>query len=133
MACDFPAHNYTYTFEPKVDFPSVYADGSHVRQYLVDFSSKYGLGRYYKTRHEVTRAVWDTDKSEWRVQVRETINGNVIEDVCDILVNAGGPLNAWRWPDLVGLKDFQGPLLHSARWDENLTVAGKRIGIIGNG
>lgn len=39
-------------------------------------------------------------------------------DDCDILVQATGALNNWKWPNIPGLHDFKGKLLHSATWDE---------------
>jgi cation diffusion facilitator CzcD-associated flavoprotein CzcO len=36
-------------------------------------------------------------------------------------------------PDIEGLDDFQGALFHSARWDHDVPLDGRRIGIIGNG
>ena len=72
-------------------------------------------------------------EGSWRVQVEDLLSGHVIEDVCDILISATGVLNSWRWPDIPGLKSFEGALVHSARWDESLDVKGKRVGIIGNG
>ncbi|KAJ3949097.1 uncharacterized protein N0V96_000209 [Colletotrichum fioriniae] len=39
----------------------------------------------------------------------------------------------WKWPDIPGLHDFSGSLLHSADWDENFDWKGKRVAVIGNG
>src|SRR5271170_2568294 len=41
-----------------------------------------------------------------------------IKDVdCDVVFSASGVLNNWKWPDIPGLQDFKGKLLHSAQWD----------------
>jgi cation diffusion facilitator CzcD-associated flavoprotein CzcO len=42
-------------------------------------------------------------------------------------------LNNWKWPDVEGLHDFQGQLMHSAKWDHSVNFQGKRVGIIGTG
>lgn len=44
-----------------------------------------------------------------------------------------GILNNWRWPDIEGLHDFKGPLMHSAHWDHGVDFNGKTIGVIGTG
>lgn len=49
------------------------------------------------------------------------------------LINAGGILNKWQWPKIDGLKDFKGPLLHSARGDDKVELKGKTVAIIGSG
>ena len=51
----------------------------------------------------------------------------------DFLVSAVGQLNQPRYPDIPGLEDFKGKVVHSARWDWSYDMAGKRIGGVGNG
>lgn len=67
------------------------------------------------------------------MQTENVETGEVIKDSCDILINAGGILNAWRWPAIPGLKNYKGKLLHTADWDENTDLTGQRVGLIGNG
>lgn len=133
VACDYPAHNYTYTFEPKPDWPSVYASGSQIRGYFEGFQSKYGLGKYCKTKHQVTFAEWKEGQGEWHVQVRDLTTGRTSNDTCQILINAAGVLNEAQWPDIPGLHDFHGQLIHSAKWGQDVDLKGKRVGLIGNG
>lgn len=133
LKCDFPAHNYTYSFEPKADYPSEYASGSDIRKYLLDFSSKYDLEKYIKLGHEVIRAEWNERDGSWSIQVRELATELVTIDTCDIFINAGGVLNNWRWPNIKGLKEFGGTLVHSAKWNESLDLSGKSVAVIGNG
>ena len=133
VACDYPAHNYTYSFEPKPDWPSVYVSGAEIRGYFEDFKSKYALGKYCKTKHQVTLAEWKEQTGEWQVQVRDLVTGTTADETCDILINAAGVLNQWRWPDIPGLHDFKGQLIHSANWEDKTDLKGKRVGLIGNG
>lgn len=57
----------------------------------------------------------------------------IIHDTADVLVKATGTLNRWKWPEIPGLHDFKGTLLHSARWDQSFDATGKTIAVIGNG
>lgn len=58
----------------------------------------------------------------------------VIDSLCNgSLINAGGILNKWQWPKIEGIKDFKGPLLHSARWDDTVDLKDKTVAIIGSG
>lgn len=57
----------------------------------------------------------------------------IICDVADVLVKATGTLNKWKWPDIPGLNDFKGTLLHPARWGSSFEATGKSIAVIGNG
>lgn len=51
----------------------------------------------------------------------------------DFLISAVGQLNQPRYPDIEGLDDFKGKIIHSARWDWSYDMTDKKIGIIGNG
>lgn len=138
-ACDIAAHNYTYTFEPKYDWSEEFAAVAEIRGYFEYFAAKYDLRRYIKLQHKINRAKWDENLGKWTLQI-EHLNPearnegeSMIEDSCDILINACGYLNNWKWPEIQGLEKFQGTLLHSARWDEHVDLRGKRVGLIGNG
>lgn len=95
--------------------------------------NEHGLGKYCKTNHKVIGARWNESKSHWEVQVEDLTRGQVSEVECDILINASGILNHWRWPAIPGLDTYKGKLLHSASWDESLDLSGKNVGLIGNG
>ena len=70
---------------------------------------------------------------KWLVQVQDMITNESHVSSCDLLINAGGFLNKWSWPEIKGLKDFAGPIVHSAHWDNELICEGKAVGLIGNG
>jgi cation diffusion facilitator CzcD-associated flavoprotein CzcO len=76
----------------------------------------------------VTSAVWHEDSREWAVEVegRPAIS-------CNILINAGGILNDYKFPDIPNLASFKGPVLHSAAWDSSVSLRDKRVAIIGAG
>lgn len=80
-------------------------------------------------------AVWDESASRWKLRVEDltTIPSKIIEDDCDVLINASGFLNNWSWPKIPGIEDFKRPKIHSARWDATLEFKDRVVGIIGNG
>lgn len=132
-ACDVPAHNYTWSFEPKTDWSANYASSKEIFKYFKDFTRKYGLSKYIKLEHEVVGATWMEAEAQWKVDVKDLRSGNTQSSFAHILVNAGGILNAWRYPPIPGIKDFKGDLVHSAAWPEHLDLNGKVVGLIGNG
>jgi len=132
-ACDIPAHTYTWSFDPNPSWSSVYAGSDEIHQYFKRFSDKHGLVKYYQLRHEVTEAVWHDDKGVWVVCITDLETQNKIVWECDILVNASGVLNAWKWPDIPGLEKYTGKLLHTAAWDTTVDLKDKHVGLIGNG
>lgn len=132
-ACDVPAHNYTWSFEPKLDWSAVYASSKEIFNYFDNFARKYHLRDYVKTHHQVTGAFWNHQKGGYDVRVHNIRDGQEVNDHCDILINASGILNNWRWPAIPGLKDYKGTLLHTANWNDNVELEGKHVGLIGNG
>ncbi|KAF4120115.1 putative flavoprotein CzcO associated with the cation diffusion facilitator CzcD [Geosmithia morbida] len=132
-ACDVPSHNYTWSFEPKLDWSAVYPPSKEIFEYFDGFANKYGLKQYIKTEHEMIGAYWNNSKGGWDVKVRNDANDVIITDHCDILVNASGILNNWKWPAIPGLKNYKGKLLHTANWDDSISLEGKHVGLIGNG
>ena len=122
-----------WSFEPKLDWSGVYATSQEIYKYFDDFKTKYGLDRYCKTNHKVCGAQWVESRGGWGVQVEDVTTGKIMHDQCDILINASGILNNWRWPAIQGLKNYKGKLLHSAAWDDSVDLRGKNVGLIGNG
>lgn len=70
-----------------------------------------------KFRHKCIEAKWNEGTSKWHVKLQRLDTNEVVEDVGDVFMTGTGALNEWRWPDIKGLKDFKGTLLHSANWD----------------
>lgn len=89
--------------------------------------------KYIKTRHKITEVRWQETGGLWSVTIEDLTTGQRFDDQCDILINAGGYLNNWKWPDVPGLKDYKGKLLHSADWPAGVELKSKTVGLIGNG
>jgi cation diffusion facilitator CzcD-associated flavoprotein CzcO len=132
-ACDVPSHNYTWSFEPKLDWSAVYPPAKEIFEYFDNFANKYDLKRFIKTRHQVVGAYWNQTKGGYDVKVRDLVTNTVISDHCDLLVNASGILNNWKWPAIPGLDKYKGTLLHTANWDDSVSLENKHVGLIGNG
>ncbi|KAK5129043.1 hypothetical protein LTR85_000376 [Meristemomyces frigidus] len=133
VGCDIPAHNYQYTWEPNPDWSQFYSSGPEIRTYLEAVAEKHGLVDFIQFRHQVVEAEWQEDDGTWHLRVLDLATGNVQDDVCHFFINAGGYLNDWVWPDIAGLDDFQGRLIHSASWPADVELAGKRVAVLGNG
>nr|OQO20437.1 hypothetical protein B0A51_12139 [Rachicladosporium sp. CCFEE 5018] len=131
VACDVPAHIYTFPFEHNPDWSAHYASGGEILAYFKRTVAKYDLARDVKCSHRVERAEFDEVSGKWRLEVRH--GDQVLHDECDVLITATGFLSHWRWPSIPGLHDFKGHLCHSAVWDAGFDYASKKIAVIGNG
>lgn len=118
-AIDIPAHSYQLSFESSLAWSQFYAGAPEILKYWQRVADKYGIRKYMKFGHKCVEARWDEPTSKWHVTVQQLDTGKIIEDTADVLMTGIGALNEWKWPDIKGLNDFKGPLLHSANWDEN--------------
>lgn len=71
-------------------------------------------------------AKYDQPTGKWHVTIRRpstsgeggsSIDYEEFEDTADLLFTGVGGLSRWNWPDIDGLKDFKGTMVHSANWD----------------
>ncbi|KAI1111591.1 FAD/NAD(P)-binding domain-containing protein [Nemania sp. NC0429] len=132
-ACDVPSHNYTYSFDPKPNWSSVYPGSGEIRGYFEDFVEKHKLRQFIHASHLVTGAAWDAVKGEWEVETRNLKTNQTTKNYCDILIHATGYLNQPAWPNIPGLETFKGIKLHSANYDATTDLSGRTVLIIGSG
>ena len=55
------------------------------------------------------------------------------EIVSRTLISGAGGLSEPKLPDIEGIEGFQGEIFHSARWNHDASLAGKRVAVIGTG
>jgi cation diffusion facilitator CzcD-associated flavoprotein CzcO len=127
-ACDVPSHLYSFSFEPKADWPDRYAGQADILAYLEHCARKHGLTPHIRFGAEVTDARWDEGSALWSIR---TADGDVLE--AQSLVTATGQLSRPLRPQLPGIERFAGPVFHSAEWRHDYDLSGKRIAVIGTG
>jgi cation diffusion facilitator CzcD-associated flavoprotein CzcO len=126
-ACDVPSHLYSFSFEPKADWPRPYSPHDEIRAYMNMCADKYGLRPHLRLNTAVQRAVWDDAAAVWKV-----LTEHDEELTFDVLVSAMGMFNDLNWPDIPGLDGFGGTMFHSARWDHEHDLSGETVGVIGS-
>ncbi|MER7536075.1 NAD(P)/FAD-dependent oxidoreductase [Streptomyces sp. NPDC097704] len=126
-ACDVPSHLYSFSFAPNPDWPRTFSGQRHIRAYLEHVTDTFGIRPHLRLGHEVLKATWDAEALRWEI---ETSGGSFSAEV---LVSAGGPLSDPKIPDVPGLADFPGKVFHSARWDHDYDLRGKRVAMVGTG
>jgi cation diffusion facilitator CzcD-associated flavoprotein CzcO len=127
-ACDVPSHVYSFSFEPNPGWSRVFAESAEIQAYLLRVVEKWGLRAYLRPNTEIVEARWDEAKGVWTL---ETADGERFE--ARAVISAVGGLVDPRWPDLKGLSSFAGELMHTARWDHDVDLAGKRVAAVGTG
>jgi cation diffusion facilitator CzcD-associated flavoprotein CzcO len=135
-ACDVPAHAYTYTFEPNPDYSRYYVGSVEIHAYLKAVAKKHDVEKYVVYNHKIIRAIWNESLGLWELDIEISKPGSeektLFQRTCNILINASGLLNNWKWPVIPGLNTFKGHLCHSAQW-KDYDYQGKTVAIIGSG
>ncbi|CAI6337347.1 unnamed protein product [Periconia digitata] len=136
--CDVWSILYSYSFEQNPDWSREYPGQEEILDYLRNVAQKYQLYKYIRFNSSVEAASWNDGAAQWKVDVKVTGEKDsefspAYSIQCDFLVSAVGQLNQPHYPDIEGLEDFKGKVMHSARWDWSYNLEGKRIGVIGNG
>lgn len=128
LAVDIPSSTYSYSFEPNPHWTRLFAPGAELKRYAETVADKYGLRQMMRFGTVVEGAVWDEDSSTWSLSLEggETVRGR-------FLLTATGFLSQPKMPDIAGIEDFAGDVVHTTRWDDDIDLEGKRIGIIGTG
>lgn len=126
LACDVPSHLYSYSFAPNPEWSHQFSPGPEIRGYFEQVARDHDLERSTRFNDEVTRCEF-TD-GRWEI---ETAAGH--RDEVDVVIAATGVLHHPRYPDLEGLDTFEGAMFHSSRWDHDVAIEGKRVGVLGTG
>ncbi|MBV7699878.1 NAD(P)/FAD-dependent oxidoreductase [Streptomyces sp. TRM70350] len=126
-ACDVPSHLYSFSFAPNPDWPRAFSGHEHIRAYLERVTDVFRLRPHIRFNSEVKRMTWNGDELRWEI---ETASGTL---TTDLVVSATGPLSDPKIPDVPGLDTFPGRVFHSARWDHDYDLRGKRVAMVGTG
>ena len=126
LACDVPAHLYTYSFEPNPSWSQTFAPGPEIAKYFEGVARKYQVLDGIRFGVEIERCEFRDGR--WQL----TMSGGR-RDVADVVIAATGVLHHPNIATFPGLESFEGAHFHSARWNHSVPLDGRRIGVIGTG
>jgi cation diffusion facilitator CzcD-associated flavoprotein CzcO len=125
--CDVPSHLYSFSFAPNPEWSRTFSRQEEIWDYLRECAERFGINPHVRFDHEVLEAAWDDESSRWCLQ---TPHGEL---TADVVVSGTGALSEPSIPSVPGLEDFEGAAFHSARWDHDFDLEGKRVAVVGTG
>ncbi|MGE2832968.1 flavin-containing monooxygenase [Mycobacterium sp. SMC-4] len=128
LAVDVPTTTYSYFFEPNPNWSRLFSTGTEIKQYADAVADKYDIRRHIRFNTTVDGARWDPDASLWRVNVSDGP-----ELTAQFLITATGFLSQPKLPDIPGIENFAGKVVHTTDWDDTYRPDGERIAVIGTG
>ena len=131
--CDVESMSYSYSFSEELQqewtWPDRYATQSDILRYANHVADRFDLRRDIAFDTEVNAAIYDEQHNLWEITAGD---GKVFR--ARYLIMATGCLSVPKVPDIPGLKNFSGSILHTADWPrEGVNFAGRDAGIIGTG
>jgi cation diffusion facilitator CzcD-associated flavoprotein CzcO len=130
-ACDIQSHLYSFSFAPNKSWSRTYARQPEILAYLESVADNFDLRRHLMLGTSVRTARWDEGTAQWDLQVDR--GGRTVALRVDVVVCAAGLFGSAKLPDITGLADFGGAVMHTAQWDRDIDVTGKRVAVIGTG
>lgn len=127
---DSPNHTYSYSFAPN-DWPQHFSPQKVLLNYFDGIATQFGIRDNIRFNTEVKSAEFVEDTGTWRVQVESGGKSETLE--ANAVITAVGQLNRPRFPKIRGVGNFAGPEFHSARWEHQHDLTGKRVIVIGTG
>lgn len=128
VAVDIPSASYQFSFRQRTDWSRVYAPGSELKNYAEDLVDTYRIRDRLRFNAKVIAAEFDEDQESWTLSIED---GSTL--TARHVISATGVLTKPQPPDIPGIESFAGTTMHTARWDHNVHLAGKRVGVIGTG
>ncbi|WP_193606508.1 flavin-containing monooxygenase [Nocardioides lijunqiniae] len=124
--CDVPSQLYSYSFAG-YDWSNSYSPQSEIQAYIRQVAADSGTLDRFHFDTPLTDAAWDEAERRWTVTTPRGVWS------ARFLVVGAGALEEPKLPDLEGLEGFQGEVFHSARWDHDVDLTGKRVAVVGTG
>ncbi|MGH2797680.1 MAG: flavin-containing monooxygenase, partial [Thermoleophilaceae bacterium] len=127
-ACDVPSHLYSFSFAPNPNWSRTYSGQPEIWQYLRNVAARFGVSSHIRYRSGLREACWSPERRLWEIETEEG------RRLCaEILVDATGGLSHPRVPAIPGLERFEGRSFHSAEWDHDHDLTGRRVAVVGTG
>ncbi len=124
-ACDVPSHLYSFSFAQRRDWSRLCSPQEEILDYLTSVAREHGVDGLVVYGADVVSCGWD---GRWTVSCADGRTWNA-----DAVIIATGQLHQPAIPRIEGFEEFAGHSFHSARWDHDYDLSGKRVAVVGTG
>lgn len=118
---------YSFSFMP-YDWTRTHPSRDELQRYAEDTIDHYKIRDRFRFGCAVESVEWDDPTSTYRLTLADGTTHRA-----EVVVAASGFLSRPKYPELPGLDAFQGPVFHTARWEHEHDLTGKRVALVGTG
>lgn len=127
VACDVPSHLYSFSFIKNPDWSRVFPQGAEIQRYLIQCCDQENIRPHIDFHTQLEKASWNARKRIWEIHTSKGLYQ------AEILITATGHLADEHLPQIPGLEEFEGQVMHSARWNHQIDLENQRIVVVGSG
>lgn len=128
---DTPNHFYSYSFAPNTKWKHYFSKRADIWQYARDVAEKFDVVSSIQFSTEVHALQWSTKSQTWTATIANDSRSHTEE--FSAVITAVGQLNRPNLAPAGGIEHFNGDWFHSAHWNHNVDLRGKRVAVIGTG
>jgi len=129
---DTSNYSYSYSFAQRPVWPHQYSTRESILDYFRTFAAEQGLRESIRLGTRVLSAAFDEPGGCWRLRVLNR-DGRIETLESEAVISAVGQLNEPAYPAVPGRERFRGPSWHTARWDSDVDLSGRRVAVVGTG
>ena len=127
-ACDVPSRLYSFSFDQNPAWSRDYATAPEIWAYLRDATDRYAVRDRIAFGADLRVAEFDEVARRWSLTAEDGRQWTA-----DAVVLGVGGLHEPSYPEIPGLSDFAGPVMHTAEWPADDGLDGKRVAVVGTG
>jgi cation diffusion facilitator CzcD-associated flavoprotein CzcO len=127
-ACDVPSPLYSFSYAQRTDWTHMCSPQPAILRYVKEVADAHGVTPLIRYDSRVDACTWDAASATWTLRT-----GDGAEHVGEVLIIATGQLHQPVIPNLPGRDTFTGTAFHSARWNHDYDLRGKRVAVVGTG
>lgn len=131
VAVDIPSFIYSFSYEQRANWSRLFAPGAELLSYAEDVVERNDLRRRMRFNTAVNEMVFDEAADLWRISISDDEGDRELTG--RYVISGIGALERPVLPDIEGIDSFKGKILHTARWDHDVDLTGKRVACIGTG
>ncbi|TFK40444.1 hypothetical protein BDQ12DRAFT_648979 [Crucibulum laeve] len=130
---DVAMYLYSLSTDLNPNWNSTYGYQPEILAYLKELAVKYSILPHIVFNCNVLEASWDDSAQLYQITAQDLPLDTIRHITAQVVISAIGVLEIPKLPEIPGITKFTGPIFHSARWNSNIDLRGKRVAVIGNG
>ena len=130
---DIPCALYSLSFAPNPKYSKWYPERSEILEYMRNVAVRFDVNPRIILNITVKSTWWQEESRTWNLLLKDVVTGQTFSQRCSLLISATGTFVQPNVKTVEGLEGFDGPIVHTADWRDDVELDGKKVVVVGNG